>query len=245
MNDNPPRFTDQAGRETLQIISKADRFNRWMYNQFHSFLKGEVLEIGSGIGNISQFVVDAGFNITLSDYNPEYVDLLKKKFELKENVRDILSINLLHTEFENCYRKLEEKFDCIFLLNVIEHLQNDSAAIKNCRFLLKPGGDLIILAPAYQWLYCKFDKELGHYRRYTLKSLSLQFQNNGIQIVNKKYFNFLGIAGWFVFGKIFGKKILGSNEMSAFNKLVPFATMLDKLFLHKAGLSVIMIGVKK
>ncbi|TAL51508.1 MAG: class I SAM-dependent methyltransferase [Chitinophagaceae bacterium] len=245
MNDTSNSASDPAGLHTLQVISKATSFNSWMFDQFRSFLKGEVLEIGSGIGNISQLAMDEGFSITLSDYNTEYTCLLNEKFKHADNVKDILSIDLLHPGFENYYRSLEKKFDSILLLNVIEHLQNDSAAIQNCLYLLKPGGHLIVLAPAYQWLYCNFDKELGHHRRYTLKSMLLKFKTNDIQVVRKIYFNFLGIAGWLVFGKIFGKKILGSNEMSAFNKLVSLAKVMDKLIFNKAGLSVIVIGVKK
>lgn len=69
---------DPVGSHTLQVIAKAGKFNRWMYEQFSPLLKGEILEIGSGIGNISDLVIAEGRNITLSDYNKEYVDWLKK-----------------------------------------------------------------------------------------------------------------------------------------------------------------------
>lgn len=236
---------DPVGSHTLQVIAKAGKFNRWMYEQFNSFLKGEVLEIGSGIGNISEFVMEEGYNITLSDYNREYIDWLKQKYSGNKNVRRILAIDLLDNDFENAYKDLKENFDSIFLLNVIEHLKDDSLATKNCRFLLKPQGHLIILAPAHQWLYCKFDRELGHYRRYNHKRMTVLLKKHGFTVLNKQYFNFSGIAGWFLLGKIFNRKMLKQGEMSAFNSIVPIARFFDNITFKKIGLSIIVTGQKK
>jgi 2-polyprenyl-3-methyl-5-hydroxy-6-metoxy-1,4-benzoquinol methylase len=63
---------DPIGKHTLKIISGATRFNHWMYSEIKPLLKGNILEIGSGIGNISRHIIKDGFPVTLSDYNPEY-----------------------------------------------------------------------------------------------------------------------------------------------------------------------------
>jgi len=244
MNVNTSVSKDPVGLHTLEVIAKADRFNRWMFDQFKDQLKGEILEIGSGIGNISQLVIEEGHSITLSDYNEEYCDFLKNKFSQNANVKEILSIDLVHPDFPNKYFTYKEKFDTIFLLNVIEHIKDDLVAIKNCKYLLKKDGHVVLLAPAYSWLYSSFDKQLGHFRRYSLKSLKELLKKNEFNILSGSHFNFAGIAGWFLFGKIFNKKMLGSNEMSVFNKIVPLAKVIDNLFLKKIGLSVVVKGVK-
>jgi SAM-dependent methyltransferase len=236
---------DPVGLHTLHVIAKAERFNRWMYDQIKDHLKGEILEIGSGIGNISKLVIESDHSITLSDYNEEYCAILKEKFSGNRNVRDVIRIDLLHPEFEKKFLRQKEKFDCIFLLNVIEHIEDDKLSIRNCRFLLKPGGHLILLAPAYSWLYGTFDEQLGHYRRYTIKSMSELLQDQNFEIRSGSYFNVAGIAGWFLFGKIFRRRMLGKNAMSAFNSIVPFAKLTDKLMARKAGLSIIATGIKK
>jgi len=242
MNENIIAETDAAGSHTLQVIAKANEFNKWMYQSFSKHLKGEILEIGSGIGNISKHVIADKHSLTLSDFNPEYKKWLSDHFTSYENVKQILQIDLLNSDFKNVYSNLKEKYDCVFLLNVIEHLENDLLAVVNCKYLLKPGGKLIILAPAYQWLYCNLDKELRHFRRYTLQTMKNLFLKNNFIVSENKYFNFSGIAGWLFFGKIFGKKLLG-NEMTVFNKIVPFAKFLDKITFNKMGLSVIVIAI--
>jgi len=244
MNLNTTATKDPVGLHTLEVIAKADRFNRWMYDQFKHQLKGEVLEIGSGIGNISKLVIEEGHSITLSDYNEEYCESLKKDFSQNKNVREIISIDLLHPGFENKYSLYKNKFDSIFLLNVIEHIEDDGLAVKNCKYLLKTNGHLILLAPAYSWLYSSFDKQLGHYRRYSLKSLKGLLKKENFSILTGSYFNFTGIGGWLLFGKILNQKMLSSGEMSAFNKIVPIAKIIDKLLGKKTGLSIIVTGIK-
>lgn len=236
---------DPVGFHTLKVIAKADRFNKWMYDQFKHQLKGEILEIGSGIGNISKLVIEDGHSITLSDYNEEYYETLKKSFISEKNVKEILRIDLLHPDFQKEYSALKEKFDSIFLLNVIEHIENDVAAVKNCRYLLKSNGHLILLAPSYSWLFSSFDKQLGHHRRYSLRSLKTLLERNNFTILSASHFNFAGICGWLLFGKILNQRMLGNNEMSVFNKIVPVARILDKLFANKIGLSVIVTGINK
>ncbi|WP_152267436.1 class I SAM-dependent methyltransferase [Agriterribacter humi] len=237
--------TDPLGLKTLETIAKASNFNEWMYSEIKPFLKGEILEIGSGIGNISQYAIADGFNITLSDFNAGYYQWLKERFSNFPAVQNIMQIDLLHHDFQKEYSLLHEKFDSVFLLNVIEHIEDDITAVKNCKFLLKQNGHLILLAPAYKWLYCRFDRELGHYRRYTLHSMKQILRCNGLYIHKGNYFNGAGIIGWLLFGKIMNKKMIGNDEMSAFNRFVPIARIIDTLTVKKAGLSVITRSIKQ
>ena len=235
---------DVIGLQTLQVISAADHLNNWMYQTIRPFLKGNILEIGSGIGNISSFAINDGLTITLSDFDPEYCRLLKSRYAAAPNVKEIISIDLQQQSFRNTYQLYKEKYDTVFLLNVLEHLENDLAAISNCRYLLKEGGTLIILVPAYRFLFCRLDKELGHYRRYTVKTLRLLFRKQGFKMLHKQYFNFFGLFGWFLFGKCLGRKTIGPGEMSAYNSLVPVFKLADSLVLKQAGLSAIIAGQK-
>ena len=242
---NKSQTKDPVGLQTLEAVSNADQFNKWMYDQFRGYLKGEVLEIGSGIGNISTFVISDKFSVTLSDYNEDYCTILRNKFVANPLVKDVLNIDLLADDFEIRYTAYKECFDSIFLLNVIEHINQDKKAVNNCRFLLKQNGHLILLAPAGPWLYTSFDKELGHHRRYTLRSLKALLNNNNFRIISGNHFNAIGIFGWLIYGKILKRKMLDKASMSAFDKIVPFAKFIDKLTLKKIGLSIIVTGVKK
>ena len=235
---------DVEGLETLNVVAAADNFNKWMYNTIAPYCSGEILEIGSGTGNISDFFLANNHRICLSDIRENYCQLLEQKFRKNPNVIDIVQLDLVDPDFENKYSKFIGKFDTVFALNVVEHIEDDMLAIANCRKLLKDGGTLIILVPAYQWLYNNFDKELYHFRRYVKKSLSRLFIENKFKIVRAMSFNAFGILGWFVTGSVLKKKIIPSGQMKFYNKLVPMFKLLDNILFKRIGLSVIVVGKK-
>lgn len=235
--------TDHTGNRILEVIAGADGFNHWMYQTIQPFLHGAILEIGSGIGNISSFVLTEHSTITLSDTDEFYIQSLKNKFLSFQNLKEVLSIDLQDSSFEATYSIQKEQYDTVFLLNVLEHLEDDTQAIKNCNFLLKPGGTLLILTPAYSFLYCSLDKSLSHYRRYTTSRLKCLLKKNKLIAKQYFYFNALGIVAW-LYSKLLRLKTIPQVEMSFYNKMVPLAKFIDKIMFRKIGLSAIIVGEK-
>lgn len=235
---------DEVGKSTLEDLSMANLLNDWMFNSIRPYTKGNILEIGSGIGNISQCFIANKIPITLSDYSDHYCKYLDKKFCIEPLINGIYQIDLADDDFDGRYSHLIGKFDTVFALNVIEHIKDDQLAIVNCKKLLNKAGHLIILVPAWQLLYNSFDKELEHYRRYNKTSISRLFKSQHLHILNTWYFNLAGILGWFVSGSILRKKTLPSGQLSFYNKLVPIFRIIDKITLNSIGLSVIIVGKK-
>jgi 2-polyprenyl-3-methyl-5-hydroxy-6-metoxy-1,4-benzoquinol methylase len=234
------KVIDQEGLEILSVIEKADKFNEWMYKTISPFCKGRILEIGSGIGNISRFFINDHREIVLSDLRDNYCEILKSKFQ-----NEVIKIDLVDPDFENKYSKLLGTFDSLFALNVVEHIEDDIQAIANCKKLLKKDGVLIILVPAYQALFNNFDVELEHFRRYTRSSLKKIINANQLTIEKTFSFNFIGIFGWFISGKVLRKKTIPEGQMGLFNLLVPIFKLADLVTFKKIGLSVICVSVKE
>jgi 2-polyprenyl-3-methyl-5-hydroxy-6-metoxy-1,4-benzoquinol methylase len=235
---------DISGAVTLDIISKADKFNNWMYDTIKPFCKGPILEIGSGIGNISNFFIKDNCDIFLSDISANYCFELEKKFKPFKNFKGTEIINLTDSNFDKKYTNHIGKYNTIFALNVIEHIYDDLQALENCRKLLKKNGNVIILVPSYQNLFNQFDTELGHFRRYNKSSLAGVLLKSNFKIIHTQYFNFVGILGWYLSGKILGKKIIPKGQMKLYNTLVPIIKIIDKLVFNRAGLSTIIVGTK-
>ena len=230
------------GQQALERIAIAPAFNKWMYETISPYMKGDILEIGSGIGNISEFFLKNHKHLSISDYDLNYVNLLKSKFpQIPAN--QIHQIDLADKEFQISYQHLENKFDSLFMLNVLEHIEEDEYAIKNCKYLLKPGGILLVLVPSYSFLYSKMDKLLGHYRRYTISSLNSVLVSNHLLIRKGFYFNSLGILGWW-WNKMFNKAEISVGKMTLFNKLVAVGKILDRITFCKVGLSTIIVAEK-
>lgn len=236
---------DQTGMDTLNVVAKANRFNTWMYQTIKPYCSGQILEIGSGIGNISDYFIDNEQQITLSDIHKNYVDILQKKHSHKTCLQNVLLMDIVDTEFDTKFKEYFETFDTIYALNIIEHVEDDYQAIANIKKLLKPNGSIIILLPAYQNLYNTFDKELEHYRRYNRKTLNTLISSNKLKVIHSQYFNFIGIFGWWFSGSLLKKKTIPEGQMSFYNLLVPIFKAVDKIIFNKMGLSVISIATKQ
>ncbi len=244
MNSEDIPVQDREGQLTLEVISKAERFNRWMFKTIEPFCAGRILEVGSGIGNISKYFLDAGYSIALSDIRGNYVAHLKRTFSKQSRIIDIFQMDLVDPNFREKFGYLMETFDTLFSLNVIEHIENDLLALQNATYLLKKGGNLVILVPAFSALYNQFDQSLGHFRRYTRKSLKKILEHQNLEIIHTQYFNLAGILGWYVSGKLQKNETIPGGQMDLYNRLVPVFKLLDKLTLNTVGLSVIAVGRK-
>lgn len=237
-----PEVNDVYGYSTLESISGADKFNRWMYETIRPFCKGRILEIGGGIGNISQCFLAEGKELVVTELQEEYCDIIRNRFAGNENLKEVIALDIVDPEFETKYRTFFGTFDTVFALNVVEHIADDRKAIANCKKLLKPGGNLIILVPAFQSLFNHFDTALGHFRRYTAKTLLPVFEANQLPVVHCQYFNLIGMAGWWVSGSLLRKKVIPEGQMKLYNFFVPVFRIIDKITNKWLGLSVIMVG---
>ncbi|MDX2249017.1 MAG: methyltransferase domain-containing protein [Bacteroidia bacterium] len=234
---------DQEGLETLETIAAAHRFNRWMFQTVAANLvPGNVLEVGSGIGNISREFLNAGYDLTVSDIRENYCGYLEENLTGYKNLRDIVKLDLVHPDFEKVYSPFLGKYDNLYALNVIEHIEDDILALHNCGKLVRPGGRIVILVPAYQSLYNKFDENLFHFRRYTRTTLSALFVKNKLPVLKAFHFNFIGILGWYFSGNILKKETIPSGQMNLYNKLVPIFRLIDRVVGRQVGLSVIVVG---
>lgn len=233
---------DSDGAEILDVISSADKFNEWMYDTIKPYCKGKILEVGSGIGNISAFFLRDKYEILLTDIRDVYCEKLESKFSGFQNLMGIKNVDLIDPEFDIKNENLLNSFDTVFALNVIEHIKDDNLSVSNCKKLLKNNGNLIILVPAFQSLYNSFDESLEHYKRYNENSLNKLFFDNNIKIIHNQYFNLMGIFGWFISGKLQRNKTFPSGQMRLYNSFVPVFKIIDKIIFNKIGLSVIAIG---
>ena len=232
------------GTETLEVISEAFNFNRWMFQTIRPFCKGNILEIGSGIGNISQFFIQDGAEVSLSDFDADYLPRLITRFGKHENLKGIHRIDLSDKKLEISHPGLIGKFDTVFALNVVEHIEDHLLALGNMHKLLRQGGKVIILVPAFQSLYNGFDEQLGHFRRYQPESLKNILESTGFRVIHSRYFNSIAILGWFFSGNILRKRIIPGGQMRFYDKLVPFWRVIDFFTSRFVGISIIQMGEK-
>jgi 2-polyprenyl-3-methyl-5-hydroxy-6-metoxy-1,4-benzoquinol methylase len=236
--------TDPTGLQTLERFAAATHFNRWLFDTVRPHCKGHVLEAGSGIGNISRLFLENKFRLTASDVRMDYCEVLQRQLGNDPYLAGVEHLDLATPALAEQHGHLLHQFDTVIALNVVEHIEDDRKAIDNCLQLLKPGGHLVILVPAFQALYNSFDVELGHYRRYTKRSLRALEEGAGLTVVHQQFFNAVGIIGWFIDGSVLRKRLIPRKQLLLFDKLLPIIKLADVLSFHSIGLSTIAVGRK-
>ena len=230
--------TEDIVYQTLQRMKKLRRYNQWIFFKFRPFLGKRVLEIGSGIGNITKFLMDRDLVIA-TDMEPKYLALLKNTFGHYKKFR-VESIDISGSE---AGRFQSDHIDSVICFNVLEHIEQDETALKNIFNLLEPGGRLLLFVPSHPWLYGSLDRHLGHCRRYGKKELKHKLERIGFKVVFLEYFNRMGMLGWFLNSKILRKKRLPSFQLRIYNLLVPLFK-LEKFLPLPFGTSLLVVAEK-
>jgi ubiquinone/menaquinone biosynthesis C-methylase UbiE len=210
-----------------------------MYKEISQGLKGDILEIGSGLGTVSEKIItdmSPASRIILTDISSCYLEQLQEKFSCNKNV----SVCRLDLNCKADYDKVGyEKFDSIVALNVLEHVQNDEFALQQLYKMLKNEGTLILLVPCHKFLYNVIDTNVGHFRRYTKKELEYKVSKTRFVIQQIFYFNMLGIVGWYLNGNLAKNANINSTASKIFDRLVPVSQNLEKIMGKKIGLSIV------
>jgi SAM-dependent methyltransferase len=222
----------------LEALRDAENYRRWIFEKVAPFLGNRTLELGSGIGNLSQHL-PIKERLILSDVEAPFVELLKNSFESKGDSR--VSVVQMTPGGPLPETLWEENLDTIVSFNVLEHVEDDAALLRQCIDLLARSSAtgqkrIVSLVPAMEFAYGSIDRFYGHHRRYNRRSFQKALESAGAKTSNEnpKYFymNLVGLLGWYVNGRVFKKERLGKGPVQTFEKLVPLLKPLDN-FLYK------------
>jgi len=169
-----------------------------------------------------------------SDINPHYLDRLNK---LKQT-RPYMQVQYTDASIGETFPR--EQFDTVICLNVVEHLENDTEALRNIRGSLLKNGRVIVLVPNGPGLYGSLDKVLGHYRRYTREQLQEVCERAGFRVEKILKFNRIGTPGWWWNGRVLKSTTFGFWQIKVLNSLLPVIRPIDR-FLPLPHLSWIVI----
>lgn len=236
------KFWTEDSHKILETATDMPRYNRWLVSHFVDYFGKNILEVGSGLGGLSQYLPQSA-DITLSDIRDDYFGFLKKKF-----LKIVIKLDIE----KNIPKSLAGNFDTIFSSNVFEHIKDDESAFGNANLLLEKGGKLLLFVPAGQKIYGGLDVDMGHYRRYTKEDLVNKAKLAGFKIIDCYYTNFIGYFLWWGRGKLIGNKIKDpgkSSKMDAlFSGFVDFIVVpvlyLEKIIHPPLGQSLVLIAEK-
>jgi SAM-dependent methyltransferase len=220
----------------LEIFAHASQWKSYVRSKLRPYLIGDVLEVGAGIGGTTQALND-GTQRRWVCLEPD--SEFAKKIGFLPHLRNCEIVVGMLSDLD-----CQEQFDAILYIDVLEHIKEDAAELAQAAQHLKANGVIIVLAPAFPWLYTPFDAAIGHFRRYTRKSLRA-VAPQGLQEEKCIYLDAFGIlasAG----NLLFLKASNASPGQMRFwdNYLVPISRFMDRALAYSLGKSVLGIWRK-
>jgi len=224
----------------LDSLAEAKNYYGWVLKQFEPFLGETVIEAGAGIGTFSDFLLSSPKVKNLIAIEPAantYPEL-EKKFAGNPGVETLRGYLSDH------YRTL--KANAVVAVNVLEHVEDHEAFLREAKDAIVPGGSLLLFVPAIPAIYGTLDKAFEHYRRYTRHTLRDVIKSAGWQPKRISYMNFPGIAAWFMAGRIMKKTSVAPGDAKAYDRLViPWLSKLEAIVPPPIGSNIVAIATKE
>jgi SAM-dependent methyltransferase len=224
----------------LEVTADLDNYNRWIAEIFYPYTGGSLVEIGAGIGTFSALFTSKFEKLTLIEPSPKLFKHLKERFSDNNQItvkQHSLSITFLNSE--------KDRFNSALMVNVLEHIENDTNALKLLSDVLKPGGYLLIFVPALQSLYSDFDQAVGHYRRYHRKDLAQIVESAGFEIIKLKYVDWLGAAAWWFLNVVLQSKDINPKAARLYDRIgIPVTRKIESFIDPPFGKNLILIARK-
>ena len=227
-------MTDYSGVDNLEVMRLASNYNDYLCGvvKRHDPGTGPAIDFGAGIGTFSDCI--EGDRSRVLCVEPDMALRTSLEAAGYRTVESVLDIPVESTAY-------------VYSLNVLEHIEDDDAVVRELARRIRPGGRLLLYVPAFDLLYSSMDHKVGHYRRYTKKGASALLAGTGLTVVMSRYEDFLGFFATLAF-KWTDKR--GSGDIDARALLLydrwmfPVSCMLSRVFGRWIGKNLLLVAEK-
>ncbi|HEX2693279.1 MAG TPA: methyltransferase domain-containing protein [Gemmatimonadaceae bacterium] len=223
----------------LDAVAEAVNYYDWIMDSFVDHVGERSIEAGAGTGTVSDLILSRAHPKQLDLVEPatNNVPILRKRFAGDSRV------TVHHGYLEDLVGSL--KVDSVIAVNVLEHVEHDDKFLQAAYDLLNPGGSLLLLVPATPAIFGSLDRAFEHYRRYTRSGIERSLVHNGFEIEKLDYLNLLGVAAWFVSGRVLHRTTLGRKQVRFYDRwVIPVLRRIESVIPIPIGQSLLVIGRK-
>lgn len=222
-------MNEYTGIANLEVMEEAVRYNDFLAGLVVSRARpgDKLLDFGAGTGFFASRLAAQGFDVTCVEPDRRLRDELERK-----GLRAMPDLAGLRPE----------SLDAVYSLNVLEHIQDDAAALADLYRVLKPQGRLLLYVPAFMVLYSAMDRRIGHFRRYRKHALAQLVLGAGFAVDEVRYVDSLGFAASMVLkwlGNPSGE--LGRGTVRFYDRwLFPVSRALDRWLATLVGKNLVL-----
>jgi len=228
----------------LEIFKHAKNFKNYYKSLLTPYIKpGPVLEVGAGIGEMTRYLRPLSPRSIWICLEPDKAYSLTIQKKISGNLID-KKVKVYNGILKKSKLK-KNTFETILFIDSLEHIKKDKAALILASKYLRRNGKIFILAPAHNFIFSKFDSQIGHYRRSNIEMLK-NIQPHDMKVIGYKYFDSVGLTL-----NLANKYLLKSGNPKLYQILfwdrciVPISRILDKVFNFSFGKNILCVFQEK
>jgi SAM-dependent methyltransferase len=221
----------------LELFAKAVQWKRYYASRISEYIRGDVLEVGAGIGGTTRVLWPAGAESWVClEPDPDLVATMRSSL-------DSFAGGPVPQLRVGCVEDLEpgSSFDCVLYIDVFEHIEADRAEMEKAAARLRPGGRLVVLSPAHEFLFSEFDRQIGHFRRYDRRSLGA-LRPPGLEVEDCFYLDSAGTLLSLANRLMLRASAPTESQILLWDRVViPVSRVLDRLLAYRVGKTVVAV----
>jgi len=228
------------GRD-LEVLANMPSYYSWMMDIFRFHVAGHVVEYGAGAGTISSRLLPLADKLTLVEPSQNLIAVLRRRFESFPQVEVVGAKLQAHVA-----QLSENSIDTMVLVNVLEHIEDDRAALNHLFRALKPAGKLLLFVPALRILMSKLDRIHGHFRRYHKGELMAKVIAAGGNVSVCRYFDLIGVVPWFVLNRLLKSTTFSPTLVYVHDRfVVPVCRVMERIVDVPFGKNLVLVASKE
>jgi phospholipid N-methyltransferase len=227
--------TEHYPGKELEAMASAANYRRWIVDAIDPYLGKRIAEVGAGIGSITRIILERPVDqIVAFEPSTNMFPHLAKSVEGHANAR---AVNELFGG-----EQAGQDYDSVVYINVLEHVEHEREELLAAYHALRPGGHLLVFVPALAWLYSNFDREVGHFRRYSRDGLQRVVTHAGFDLVRSRYFDVAGVLPWYIHFTLLGRG-MGKGSVSLYDRwVVPPMRIVEGWVAPPLGKNVLLVA---
>lgn len=219
----------------LEALESARNYNAWVASLVLPHVGDDPVEIGSGTGTNAAILLEQGLpRLTVSETDAELVGRLQERFAGDPRV-SVRELDLLDAP--------PAEHSAALALNVLEHIPDDVEALRAAGRLVEPGGAVVVFVPAFPFAMSRFDRDIGHVRRYTKDTAREAFARAALGLEELRYVNAPGLAAWTLGMRVLRMRPRDGLVLRGWDRaIVPVARRLERRVAPPFGQSLLAVA---
>jgi hypothetical protein len=195
----------------LEDLSDAVNYRRWLADLARPYLGDHPLEVGSGLGLYISEWLSTVPRFTGSEADDDRLAQLSARFQAESRVT-VRRLLLPSDE--------DGEHSAVVALNVLEHISDHVGALQSMARLIRPDGAIVLIVPAFEFAMSRFDRAIGHQRRYTVPSMAEAVGAAGLHAERIQYVNPVGLLGWYAVCRVMRMRPRNGPILRGYDRLV-------------------------